>query len=96
MCVYAWNIVSEYHYATLVENVTPDSVAWMDYQTRLADRVSTATQRSPPRSAIINSQALTMGANDIFHALALLFIALIPVVWLARPPFRAIGTVGGH
>jgi DHA2 family multidrug resistance protein len=45
---------------------------------------------------MINTQAMTLGANDVFHALALLFLALIPVVWLARPPFRAIGTGGAH
>ncbi len=28
--------------------------------------------------------------------MAMLFIALIPVVWLARPPFRAIGMGGAH
>jgi MFS transporter, DHA2 family, multidrug resistance protein len=96
VCVYAWNERSEYHYATLVENVTPDSLAWADYQTRLAEQGIHGDAALAATSQIINSQALTMGANDIFHGLALLFIALIPVVWLARPPFRAIGTAGAH
>jgi DHA2 family multidrug resistance protein len=39
---------------------------------------------------------MTMGANDIFLVLAILFIVLIPVVWLARPPFRPAGTGGPH
>ena len=33
----------------------------------------------------IDVQAYMLSANDIFYASALLFIALIPVVWLARP-----------
>jgi MFS transporter, DHA2 family, multidrug resistance protein len=37
-----------------------------------------------------------MGANDIFLGLAVLFVVLIPLVWLAKPPFRAVGTGGAH
>ena len=33
----------------------------------------------------IDVQAYMLGANDIFYASALLFVALIGVVWLARP-----------
>ncbi len=37
-----------------------------------------------------------MGANDVFRLLAMLFVVLIPFVWLAKPPFRAVGTGGAH
>jgi DHA2 family multidrug resistance protein len=45
---------------------------------------------------VINNQALTLGANDIFLMLAALFVVLVPFVWLAKPPFRAVGTGGMH
>lgn len=45
---------------------------------------------------VINPQALNMGANDIFRYLAMMFVELVPFVWLPKPPFRAVGTGGGH
>jgi DHA2 family multidrug resistance protein len=34
---------------------------------------------------IVNQQAFTMAADDIFYVSALLFVLLIPVVWLSHP-----------
>jgi len=96
VCVFYWNDRSEYHYATLTEHITPDSPAWASYQAQLAQAGITGDAAMASTARVINTQALTMGANDIFLALAVLFVLLIPVVWLARPPFRAVGTGGGH
>jgi len=38
-----------------------------------------------------NQQAYMLAANDIFWASALLFIALIPLVWLAHKPAPVAG-----
>jgi hypothetical protein len=32
----------------------------------------------------------------VFRILAVLFVVLVPLVWLAKPPFRAVGTGGAH
>ena len=48
---------------------------------------------------MITQQSYQMGFNELFHALGWIFILLIPVVWLTRPPFTAkssAGTAGGH
>ena len=34
---------------------------------------------------MVDSQAFMLAANDIFFASALLFLALIPLIWLTRP-----------
>ena len=94
-CVFLWNDRSEYHYARLVENVTPDSAAWADYQAQLAAQGIHGDTALATTSQILQTQAWTLGVNDLFHALAFLFVALIPLVWLARPPFRSIG-MGAH
>jgi MFS transporter, DHA2 family, multidrug resistance protein len=94
--VFFWNDRSEHHYAAMTEHITPDSPAWAAYQAQLnaigihGDGAFAATAQ------VINTQALTMGANDIFRLFAVLFVMLIPVVWLARPPFRAVGTGAAH
>ena len=95
-CVFLWNERSEYHYARLVENVTPDSTGWMDYQARLAEQGITGDHALAVTAQVLNTQAGTLGANDVFYMIAFLFTALIPVVWLARPPFRTIGMGGAH
>jgi len=96
VCVFFWNDRTEYHYATLTEHITPDSPAWAAYQGQLAQAGITGDAALASTAQVINNQALTMGANDIFLGMAALFVVLIPLVWLARPPFRAVGTGGAH
>lgn len=96
VCVFYWNDRSEHHYAQLTQHVSPDSLAWIDYQARLAQQGITGDAAYAATSRMINTQAMTMGANDIFFLLAILFLALVPLVWLAKPPFRAVGTGGAH
>ena len=95
VCVFLWNDRTELHYARLTEHITPDSIAWADYQTLLQSQGISGEAAYGATAQVVNTQALTMGANDIFMLLAGLFIALIPLVWFARPPFRAVGT-GTH
>lgn len=95
-CMYLWTERTEYHYGTLVEHVRPDSSGWVDYQSALEQAGVPPDHAFAATAQVIQAQASTMGANDVFHALALLFVAVIPVVWLARPPFRTIGTGGAH
>ena len=41
---------------------------------------------------IVNREALTLAVNDVFLLYAGLFILMIPVVWLAKPPFGNVGS----
>ncbi|MEO6186274.1 MAG: DHA2 family efflux MFS transporter permease subunit [Steroidobacteraceae bacterium] len=96
ICVFYWNNRSEYHYAVLTEHITADSPAWADYQAQLAAQGISGDAALASTSHVLNVQAMTMGANDIFLLLAVMFTVLIPLVWLAKPPFRAVGTGGSH
>jgi DHA2 family multidrug resistance protein len=96
VCVFYWNDRSEHHYAQLTQHVSPDSPAWADYQAALAAQGVSGDAAYATTAKLINTQAMTMGANDIFLGIAVLFIVLIPLVWFARPPFRAVGTGGSH
>jgi DHA2 family multidrug resistance protein len=40
---------------------------------------------------MMDQQAFTRAADDIFLGSALLFLALIPVVWLSRPVANPVG-----
>ena len=48
---------------------------------------------------LIDQQAFMLASNDIFYASAVLFIFLIPLVWLARPQMGGAGSdaaAGAH
>jgi DHA2 family multidrug resistance protein len=44
---------------------------------------------------LVNEQAYMLGANDLFHASALLMLLLIGFVWLARPVRGTAADAGG-
>jgi DHA2 family multidrug resistance protein len=94
--VFYWNNRSEHHYATLTESIRPDSPAWADYQAQLAGQGITGDAAFAATARVIETQSLTRGANDVFLALAVIMVLLVPVVWLAKPPFRAVGSGGSH
>ena len=55
--------------------------------------------RPPLINNMINQQAFTLSATDIFYASAILFIVLIALVWVARPKRAAAGAgaaAGAH
>ena len=35
---------------------------------------------------IVNAQAYVLSADDIFYASAIIFLLLIPLLWVTRPP----------
>ena len=96
VCVFMWTDLSEHHYAKLTENITPDSVAWADYQAQMAQAGLTGDAALASTARVLNVQAMTMGANDLFLMMGVMFLLLIPFVWFAKPPFRAVGTGGAH
>jgi DHA2 family multidrug resistance protein len=47
---------------------------------------------------MITRQSYQLSFNDVFHLLGWLFLAVIVVIWLVRPPFapKAGTPIGGH
>ena len=47
---------------------------------------------------MITQQGYQISFNEVFHALGWIFLALVLVIWLARPPFtpKAAAAGGGH
>jgi len=80
-----WDDRATLHHAQLVEVATPGQPAFEQTLALLQDYAGLAPAQT---LAIIDglaySQAYTMAALDIFYASALIFLALIAPVWLAR------------
>ena len=92
VCIWMWNNRTDYHHAVLSEHVTSDSLATSAYQAQLAAQGVPDTMGLAYIDRIIGNQASTLGANDVFFMLCLLYLVMIPFLWFARPPFGAAGT----
>jgi MFS transporter, DHA2 family, multidrug resistance protein len=91
MCIWIWNDRSEFHHAILSEHLRPDAAGFIAYQSQLATQGVTDTAFAA-MDRTISVQATTMGANDVFLMLCVLYIFLIPLVWYSRPPFGSAGS----
>lgn len=92
-----WDNREATHHAVLTQ-----SISLYDSTTLLWFKMLSALDLSPSAqlaytAAQITKQGYILGADEIFLASGWLFVALISVVWLARPPFRpADGDSGAH
>ncbi|HEX7769870.1 MAG TPA: DHA2 family efflux MFS transporter permease subunit [Dokdonella sp.] len=91
-----WQHRGDYHHAVLAEHIdraSPAANAWMDGFVALgapAERMWALTE------ALLTRQAMTLAVNDVFLFCTALFLAMIPVVWFARPPFGNVEAGAGH
>jgi DHA2 family multidrug resistance protein len=88
-----WQHRGEFHHATLAEHVNSASTATRQFLDGLG-QAGRATW--PVIENIVNREALTLAVNDVFLLYAGLFIVMIPIVWLARPPFGNVGPGAAH
>jgi MFS transporter, DHA2 family, multidrug resistance protein len=92
--VWIWNRRSDYHHAVLTEHISHSSHAWSQYQAQLSSHGINGIGASEYVNQLISNQASTLGVNDVFAMLGLLYFLLIPLVWFAKPPFGARAPAG--
>ncbi|MDR2012491.1 MAG: DHA2 family efflux MFS transporter permease subunit [Rhodanobacter sp.] len=97
LTTFLWGHRAILHHARLSEHITPyDASASAVLETvGNNDNVQNA---SVTLEQMLMQQGYQMSFNEIFHMLGWVFLALIVVIWLARPPFTAKGgsEAGGH
>ncbi|WP_329741860.1 DHA2 family efflux MFS transporter permease subunit [Dyella sp. A6] len=84
---FAWDRRAVLHHARLAEQINP-------YNPLLQPRLESLAPAQRLRSLAlldrsIGQQGFQIAFNEIFHVLGWIFIGLIAVLWLARPPFMA-------
>jgi MFS transporter, DHA2 family, multidrug resistance protein len=80
-----WDRRATLHHAQLVEHLTQtDPVAAQAFSTLHAGGFGT-DQSYALVNRLVDQQAFMLSADDIFHVSGLLFLALIVLVWFARP-----------
>jgi DHA2 family multidrug resistance protein len=80
-----WSTRASAYHAQLAEHITPYDPAAVQALSSLQGLGNSPEQARGMINQMINQQAYTLAANDIFNACAVLFLVLIAVVWLARP-----------
>ncbi|MBW8823611.1 MAG: DHA2 family efflux MFS transporter permease subunit [Xanthomonadales bacterium] len=91
LVTYAWSQRTATHHAQLTEHIDATSPSMMA-------TVAQYGGGNPQTGAfvldrMITQQAMQIGFNEIFFLLGFLFLSVILLVWMARPPFAA--KVGG-
>jgi DHA2 family multidrug resistance protein len=80
-----WDHRATLHHAQLVERLGASDPASSQVLATLQAAGSSAGQAQAMLNRMVDQQAFMLGVNDMFYVSALLFLALIAVVWLARP-----------
>ena len=80
-----WQDRAAMHHAQLVESVNIGSSATHSVLSGFANAGLSPEQALAQVNRLVDQQSFMLAANDVFYASALIFLLLIPFVWLARP-----------
>lgn len=94
--IWLWNDREDFHHTVLTEHIRPDSPGWNQTQQVLGNMGFTDAQNLSYAERVIAQQASTLAVNDLYLLFACVFLMLIPVVWLAKPPFLVKNDGGMH
>ena len=86
-----WQDRAAMHHAQLSEFVNPGSVAANSALSGLASAGLSPDQALATVNRLMDQQAYMLAANDVFYASALVFLLLIPLVYLTRPTHAGAG-----
>ena len=91
-----WQHRGDFHHAILTESVSPSHPAATHYLQGLAQGGLSGMRGLGVVDQVLTREALTLAVNDVFWLCAVLFVALIPMIWFAKPPFGSAGGAAGH
>ncbi|CAA2106876.1 DHA2 family efflux MFS transporter permease subunit [Variovorax paradoxus] len=80
-----WDNRATLHHSQLSESISHGNNAATSAMSGLASSGFSTDQVMGQINRLVDQQAYMLATNDIFYASAILFLLLIPLVWLARP-----------
>ena len=90
-----WEDRAAMHHAHLTESINSGNLAAGQLLNQLQGSGLDATQSLATIDRLINAQAYVLSADDIFYASAIIFLLLIPLVWMTRPRKGGSADAGG-
>ena len=85
IAITVWQDRAALHHAQLSELINRGNVASNAALSNFAAAGMSTEQALSQINRLIDQQAFMLAANDVFYASSIIFILLIPMVWLARP-----------
>jgi DHA2 family multidrug resistance protein len=85
--VWLWTKRTDFHHAVLSQDIQGQN--WNAYSDQLHTLGVAGRAAFGQARQLLLSQARTLAANDVYRLYACMFLLLTPVVWFAKPPFRA-------
>ena len=86
-----WERRASLHHAQLVQHLTPNDPAAAQAFANLHASGMGNEQSYALLNRLVDSQAFMLSADEIFYVSGIIFIAMIALVWLARPQLGAAG-----
>ncbi|MES2938514.1 MAG: DHA2 family efflux MFS transporter permease subunit [Pseudomonadota bacterium] len=87
-----WESRAVLHHSQLAEAVNPANPAAQAALSGLSASGLTNEQSLSLINRMVDQQAFTMAATDLFYGSAVLFVLLIPVIWLSKPQKAGAGS----
>ena len=81
-----WEDRAVLHHAQLAESISHNNPAATQILGGLQGSGLDSAQALAMVDRMINAQAYMLATNDIFHASAIIFLLLMPLLWLTQPP----------
>jgi DHA2 family multidrug resistance protein len=95
-----WNDRTILHHAQLVEQTSVDNPTFVAAIAHLQTTLDAGTPKATAFfEASLNAQATMLGLNDIFWISAVIFIVIVPLIWVTKPRKGAAAgaaAAGGH
>jgi MFS transporter, DHA2 family, multidrug resistance protein len=91
-----WQHRGDFHHATLTEHLNATNTATQQFVDGFHAIGAGGNAAWALVDGIVNREAFTLAVNDVFLLFAGLFVVMIPVVWIARPPFGNVGAGAAH
>ena len=91
-----WQHRGDYHHAVLAEHLSDASPAAQSYLGHLQALGASTARAWAVVENIVTRESLTLAVNDVFLLCAVLFFAMIPIIWVAKPPFGNAGAAAAH
>ncbi|MBI2733958.1 MAG: DHA2 family efflux MFS transporter permease subunit [Aquabacterium sp.] len=95
MVATAWDDRATMHHVHLAEKVSRTDPGAMDGINALMNTGMSFEQAAAQISRLIDQQAFTRAADDVYLISSVLFLCLIPIVWLAKPKKSAAAVDAG-
>jgi DHA2 family multidrug resistance protein len=83
-----WDDRAALHHSQLTEAVNLGNQAAVQTLANLQAAGYDAAQSAAMLERVVNQQAYMLAFNDLFYATAVIFLFLIPIVWLSHPTHR--------